>query len=399
MRTLRVALLALAFVFASCLTGLAQNPRPSSSGKAALVDVPMLFSGAMPAVEVMVNGQGPYLFAIDTGGQGMARADSSLVKKLELKVVDRVQTSDGSGRNTRTLDVVQLDSIRLDGVEFKDVRAATRDYNLSPNMPGIDGILGFNLFADYLLTLDFPAKRVRLERGELPKADGQSVLSFGSTRGGTPLIELSVGSHKINAHLDSGNTVGGFILPTALVSKLEFASTPVTVGRARTVSNEVEIKEARLKDKIRFGSFEFTEPTIVFPAVSDDANIGAKVLGEFKLTFDQKNKRLSLERREQSKSAGLTQAAGQTAGNDSSKLKDYAGRYGERQVSLEDGTLFIQRQGGQKLKMVSASGDEFTLERVPTARIKFIRADNQAVTEIHILNMAGEWEKVKKEQP
>ncbi len=38
-----------------------------------VADVPMLFRGTMPVVEVTVNGQGKFLFAIDTGAQGMAR--------------------------------------------------------------------------------------------------------------------------------------------------------------------------------------------------------------------------------------------------------------------------------------------------------------------------------------
>ena len=146
--------------------------------------------------------------------------------------------------------------------------------NTSPNVPKIDGILGFNLFNEYLLTLDFPSKRVRLERGELPKADGADVLSFESRRG-IPVVELNVGGQNVKAHIDSGNAVGGFVLPTALVEKLTFASAPVVVGRARTVGSDVEIKEVRLKESIRLGRFEYAGPTVVFPAVSEDANIGA----------------------------------------------------------------------------------------------------------------------------
>jgi hypothetical protein len=35
----------------------------------------------------MVNGKGPFLFLIDTGGQGQARADVSLVQRLGLSTV------------------------------------------------------------------------------------------------------------------------------------------------------------------------------------------------------------------------------------------------------------------------------------------------------------------------
>lgn len=373
--------------------GLAQT---AAAGKAPAVEVPMLFRGPMPAVEVMVNGRGPFLFAIDTGGQGMARADTSLVEKLKLSPVGQVQAGDGSGRNVRSLDVVVLDSITLGGVEFKGVRAATRDYNTSPGLPKIDGILGFNLFADYLLTLDFPARRVRLEQGELPRADGAEIISFDNPRG-VPVVELSVAGHNVAAHIDSGNTVGGFVLPAALAERLTFAAPPVVVGKAGTVSREMEIKEARLRQSIRLGRFEFAEPTIVFPALSDVANVGSKVLREFSLTFDQKNKRLRLQRRELPRAT--EQAAEPAAAAGARDFKDYSGQYGERSVSVEGGALFLQRRGGPKLKLAPVAGDEFALEIVPEARIKFIRSENGKVVAINVLNRAGEWERAAKEQP
>ena len=106
----------------------------------------MQFRGHLPAVDVFVNEQGPFLFAIDTGAQGLARADASLVKKLNLGVVGQVNVS-----ATRTMDLVELDSIRVGDVIFSTgLPAPSRDYNKNfPTSCGhVDGILGYNLFAD-----------------------------------------------------------------------------------------------------------------------------------------------------------------------------------------------------------------------------------------------------------
>jgi hypothetical protein len=156
-------------------------------------------------------------------------------------------------------------------------------------------VLGFSLFTDYLLALDYPANQLRLSRGELPAANGSDILPFESPRV-IPIVELSIGKSRMKAHIDSGNMVGGFILPIALVEKLTLASRPITVGRARTVSNEVEIQEARLSETIRLGSFEFKQPTITFPSIAGEVNIGLKTLRDFAVTFDQKNKRVKFER-------------------------------------------------------------------------------------------------------
>lgn len=289
MRKLKAVLLTSVNLLFGSYLGMAQSSSQMTNPNKS-VDVPMVFRGSLPAVEVMVNGQGPFLFTIDTGARGMARVDSSLVVKLNLQPVGKMRVGDGSG-STTTMDVVRLDSIAFGGVQFNNVRAPSRDYNTSSRLPKIDGILGFDLFAEYLLTLDFPAKRVRLERGELPQPDGAELLSYESSNG-TPVVELGIGSLEVKGRIDTGNSIGGFILPESLVNKLSLASQPVVVGMGRTVSSQVEIKAARLKDSIRFGRFEFAEPRIVFPALGNDVNIGSDALREFALTFDQKNNRL-----------------------------------------------------------------------------------------------------------
>ena len=138
----------------------------------------------------------------------------------------------------------------------------------------------------------------------------------------------------------------------------------------------MEIKEARLSDSIKLGRFEFTQPTITFPALSDEGNIGSKILREFALTFDQKNRRVKLER--------PPSQATLTAKNLTDEGNQYAGNYGARIISFENGTMSLQRQGGPKLKLVQVAKDEFTLAEVPGAQVKFVRD--------------GQWEASKKDQ-
>jgi pimeloyl-ACP methyl ester carboxylesterase len=258
--------------------------------KASAEDVPMLFRGSMPAVEVMVNGQGPFLFAIDTGANDLARVDSSLVERLGLQIKGKSRTGDLSARSTE-LDTVRVDSITLGSLQFRNVKALSRNYNRIPNLPRIDGILCFDLFSGFLLTLDYPAKRVRVEPGDLPQADGGEILNLRSTSG-LPAIDLIVGGFKVNALIDSGNLADGIVLPGSLVEKLELASPPAPYRTLKTSSSEIEAKKARLKQSIRLGRHEFAEAQIIFPNLSNNASIGSEVLSEFAITFDQKNHRV-----------------------------------------------------------------------------------------------------------
>jgi hypothetical protein len=268
-----------------------------SAGSAAKLplNIPMKIEGGMPTIELMVNGKGPFVFGVDTGAQGGARIDSSLMEKLALKPSGQVRATDGSGRNPQMAEMVKLDSIVIGNLRFADVTAGSRNYRKSPRPLNIDGILGLSVFSEYLVTLDYPRKLLRIEKGELPKADGVEILDYKS-KGGIPLLEMSVGGTKIDAHLDSGNMIGAFVLPTAFAEKLTRISEPVVAGRARSASGEMEIKQVQVKDLIRLGRHEFPEPTITYPALSDIGNVGAKTLSQFVVTFDQQHERVRLKR-------------------------------------------------------------------------------------------------------
>jgi hypothetical protein len=277
---------------ASVIAGL--DSLGADAAKHGKIEVPLQFAGSMPAVEVMVNGRGPFLFAIDTGGQGSARVDSSLVEKLGLESSGQRGGTDSSARNPQMMQMVRLASIEVGGLRFADVEAGSRNYKSAPRLSAVDGILTLNLFADYLVTLDYPAKILRLTKGELPKPDGAEVIDYKSDAG-VPMVPLRVGENTLQARIDSGNMIGGFVLPASFAERLSFVTEPTVVGRGRSISGEVEIKQGQAKETVRLGRYEFAQPEVTFPAPSDSVgNIGGKVLSEFAITFDQKNARMRL---------------------------------------------------------------------------------------------------------
>jgi len=259
--------------------------------------MPLQMRGLMPVVEVTLNSQGPFFFMIDTGAGMQADIDVSVAQRLNLRANGRVLSGDPSGVNDREVATATIDSIKIGsnrGVEFRDVTAVVRAHRITKDYPDVDGILGFALFTDYLLTLDYPAMQVRLSRGVLSPPNRNDILNF-EIENRIPVIELAIGKMRVRAHVDSGNFVAGFILPEEIVEQLQLLSSPVTVGSARSVSNRIDLKQVQLRDTIRVGSFDFPQPLVQFPALSD-TNLGFKVLREFTVTFDQKNRRMKLER-------------------------------------------------------------------------------------------------------
>lgn len=286
MRKLRVLTASIALFFIGVVSAPAQNRTVAVA--------PMQFRGLMPVIEARINGQGPFFFAIDTGGGMQADIDPSVAEQLNLQPTGKVIIGDPSRQNDREMELTSIASLTFGGAEFRNVTALIRTQRITKDYPEVDGFLGFALFTEYLLTLDYPAMQVRLARGALPKANGADILPF-EIENRIPVIEVAVGKLRMKAHIDSGNFVAGFILPGEVVEQLTLLSQPVTVGHARSVTNKIEIKQAQLKDTIRIGSFQYPEATIAFPAPSD-TNVGFKILREFAITFDQKNKRMKLER-------------------------------------------------------------------------------------------------------
>ena len=286
MLNLRVLTTSIALFFAGVVSVAAQNRTVTVA--------PMQFRGLMPVIEVKLNGQGPFFFAIDTGGGMQADIDPAVATQLNLQPTGKVLIGDPSRENDREMELTSIASLTFGGAEFRNVTALIRAQRITKDYPEVDGFLGFALFAEYLLTLDYPAMQVRLARGALPKANGADILPF-EIENRIPVIEVAVGKMRMKAHVDSGNFVAGFILPEEVVEQLTLLSQPVTVGHARSVTNRIEIKQAQLKETIRIGSFQYPEATIAFPAPSD-TNVGFKILREFAITFDQKNKRMKLER-------------------------------------------------------------------------------------------------------
>src|SRR4051812_21560034 len=102
----------------SCAFWQTRQARSASNEITLPIEVPMQVDDGMPTVEVMVNGQGPFVFGFDTGAQEGPRLDASLVEKLKLKATGEVQAIDPSARNPQTSATVKLESLSVGGLRF-----------------------------------------------------------------------------------------------------------------------------------------------------------------------------------------------------------------------------------------------------------------------------------------
>ncbi|WP_348263821.1 retropepsin-like aspartic protease [Telmatobacter sp. DSM 110680] len=271
-----------------------QGPVPQSSAvqKSAVpsevYSTPIELIHDKPYVSVMVNGRGPFRFLIDTGTGGQALITRELAEELLLPVTGHAHLTDASGLGEQRSETTWIGSLKLAGVEFSDVEAVVHNLYGDANC---QGVLGFTLFEDYLLTLDFPGRRLTLMSGEIREDSDGSVLPF-RMPDGVPIVHLKIGERQLDAQIDSGGT--GLSVPQKDSAELKFQETPVAFATGESVSTRFEIKAARLQPDVRLGRYIFRHAFVEINAAFPLVNIGSTPLQHFIVTFDQINELVRL---------------------------------------------------------------------------------------------------------
>jgi hypothetical protein len=238
-----------------------------------------------PYVMVTIDGRGPFRFVIDTGTGADALVTPALAEQLGLPTVGHALLSDPSGKGAKKAPIVLMESLQVAGVEFANVKAV--EHTFFAEAGTCEGLLGFTLFRDYLLTLDFPNRRVTLATGALTPDGGKNVLPIRMPEG-VPIASLKVdGLQPVEAQLDSGG--GGLVLPEALAEQLKYDVPPVAFASGQSVCTSFKIKAAKLASDVKLGRYTFTHPVVEIHPAFPLVNFGSPPMQNFAITFDQKN--------------------------------------------------------------------------------------------------------------
>ncbi len=166
---------------------------------------------ARMTVDVMINGQGPFPFAIDTGADRTA-ISAGLAAKLGLPSGDDVALNGMAGLDrVRTVTIARLD---IGTRHLSNVRAPA----LPDSSLGVMGLLGIDALAGNKVTMDFDAEKLTLRpspKAKEPVEDGETIVVTARNRfGQLVLVDASINGQKVYAIVDSGAqiTVGNLAL-------------------------------------------------------------------------------------------------------------------------------------------------------------------------------------------
>ncbi len=289
---------------AACLALLAgchlfthEMPRPGRTKlDSPLVIVPATTMSNYLVVETKWDKRGPYRFLIDTGASvtliSPDLAARYVAKNAPPTATPIVRVKSATGE-TALLSATTLRRLEVGGARFENVQALVYDCAAVSAHLGvqIDGILGFPLFRETLLTLDYPNSRIVLQpRTAQPLVPGTPI-AFNNDRK-TPIIPLRIGNETFIALIDSGSDAALSLNPVGLHP--EFATQPRPGATVSTLGGDREQRIGRLAQTLAIGDYPVEQPVV--DLTDELTSIGGGVLKNFTVTFDQEHNRATFYR-------------------------------------------------------------------------------------------------------
>ncbi|MBI2513764.1 MAG: aspartyl protease family protein [Opitutae bacterium] len=231
-------------------------------------------------------------FLIDTGStatfvsRGLAKAIGEKNRDGAKRTVPVRSANNGE----ITLETVTLKRLQLGDAKFDRVAALVYDFEELSSHLGvtIDGLIGFPVFRDVLLTLDYPNAKLVLAPnrpgGVLPRSTARAAVIAFNNEQSTPFIPVQLGNESFVVLVDSGSDGGLQLNPVGLHPRFAFGPRAGTL--VSSISGDRPQQVGRLGQNLLLGTHTVEQPVV---DVTDQlSSIGGELLRHFAVTFDQR---------------------------------------------------------------------------------------------------------------
>jgi len=274
---------------------------------------PFEFSGGKVFVDVMVNGKGPYPFALDTGSPPTC-IDIKLAKDLGLAVTE-IGRVGGAGEGTAAYGSAQDVALTFGGVSLppRTMMAADLNERLAPfGARPVMGLIGNDFVSSRIVELDYPNERITIYPKDWEYTGAGTILPS-RTRGYTFVNgRITLGQDSPGAGqtldtrflVDTGASLAAS-LTTPFVNKehlLQRAGPRFKASVGWGLGGEVRHDVCRL-DAIELGDLRIDRPVCTLSqdgggalaARAFDGLVGGDLLGRYKVILDGPHRRMILE--------------------------------------------------------------------------------------------------------
>ena len=276
------------------------------------IDVPFDLNANHIYLRATVNGSRPLWFLLDTGAE-MSVVDSTVAASVGLTSVGSA-TARGSGEGTMKAGFAKGVTLAVGRAVAKGQTVVTLPLDALEPIDGrsIDGILGHDFIAAFVITIDYSQRRVsfrdpaRFDSATIPAGERVPI----EIVGGIPRIHGTVvlpGAETIDGvfTVDTGSRTAlslntPFVRENALVNRIAESSLDAPYGFG--IGGATKTRVGRI-DAFRIGVVKFEKPVIGFSfgekgvdaSSSIAGNIGGELMRRFRVTFDYGRKVMVLE--------------------------------------------------------------------------------------------------------
>ena len=253
---------------------------------------------------VMLDGSGPYTFVLDSGGDYIVTPEVAAALRAKSSGLAQLQ---GVGNATEGASFAHVGSIAIGGAVVRNqytlVLPIATGFGMAEGFR-IDGMVGYQLLARFLTTIDYANSKMTLATPSSAPATAPSAAPIGFYIDGTiPRVPVTINGVATNAEVDTGNRAaldisapfaaahpGVAALAKTLPGVVGFGVGGPAYARLGRVST-LEIGPYTLTNVI--GSFG-VQTKGAFADPYNPANIGGALLRRFIVTFDYAHQQLLL---------------------------------------------------------------------------------------------------------
>ena len=271
----------------------AQSPPLVASPRQVVLDgdeVHVLFEldGNIPVVKFTAPDGTQRRLMLDTGA-------NALVMSPELATACHLTTrpasstyEDASGSGTLA-GIARIIAFKIGAARFEDFDASLIDLR-----NGYDALLGWPMFADELLTIDYPRRQLVLTHGSLPEPDGKRILRIRNEHG-CLMVPTTLEGRETWLALDTGCGGAPIGFTTVGATNVSWVS-PLVVIRNYAASALIWEKVGRLRGDLMLGQYRFVQPIASTTDQLQVGVLGAAILANFTVTLDLHDLRVRFDR-------------------------------------------------------------------------------------------------------
>jgi hypothetical protein len=257
------------------------------------VRIPIELDGGTPVIPFTSPDGRRWRLELDTGAGWTVTTPAFAAAMGAATQPASVPYQDAAGAGTAGA-VATFRTFALNAVTFNDFDAGVVDMRCP-----YDALLGWPMWRELLVTIDYPHRMLVLKRGSLPLPDGKQILPLRVSKAGQLEVPVTLDGSDRWLVLDTGSGEPDCIeLTPASAAKAVWAAPPAGKYPRNAVGHVFVQKLGLLKRDMALGRYRFTK---MVGATNDGLSVdvlGAQVLENFTLTLDLKNLRARFERRD-----------------------------------------------------------------------------------------------------